>query len=93
MVQVNVRRAKRARCWLLHHWGDWSTVDEVRPVRAIGPSLRHLSALSETRRRRQCQRCGVWDERVLHAEPASAAEITDHDHDVEIPRPRVTRAD
>ena len=71
MVRNHVRHPRPARCWIRHQWGEWTTYDAVRPVRAIGPSLRHMSAVMETRRRRQCQRCGAWDERVVHAEPVS----------------------
>jgi hypothetical protein len=64
------RDAERAiehstRCWLLHRWGRWTLYETVRPSRAIGPSLRHVAAVAELRRRRHCVRCGKRDDRYV----------------------------
>jgi hypothetical protein len=52
-------------CWLLHRWGPWTNYEAVRPVRVIGPALRHLVTVTETRRRRRCGRCGEVDDRLV----------------------------
>ena len=57
--------AASARCWLLHRWSPWTLYEAVRPVRAIGPSLRHVGVVAELRRRRHCVRCGKHDDRYV----------------------------
>ena len=57
--------AASARCWLLHRWSPWMLYETIRPVRAIGPSLRHVGAVAELRRRRHCVRCGKRDDRYV----------------------------
>jgi hypothetical protein len=57
--------AASARCWLLHRWSAWTLYETVRPVRAIGPSLRHVGVVAELRRRRHCVRCGKRDDRFV----------------------------
>jgi hypothetical protein len=54
-----------SRCWLLHRWSPWTLYETVRPVRAIGPSLRHVGEVAEMRRRRHCVRCGKRDDRYV----------------------------
>jgi hypothetical protein len=53
------------RCWLLHRWSPWTLYETVRPVRAIGPSLRHVAEVAEMRRRRHCVRCGKRNDRYV----------------------------
>jgi len=57
--------AASARCWLIHRWSPWTLYETVRPVRAIGPSLRHVAEVAELRRRRHCVRCGKRDDRYV----------------------------
>lgn len=61
-----------ARCWLLHRWGPWTLYETIRPMRAIGPSLRHVAAVAELRRRRHCVRCGKRDDRYVGQKPIPA---------------------
>ena len=58
-----------ARCWLLHRWSRWTLYETVRPSRAIGPALRHVTAVAELRRRRHCVRCGRRDDRYVAQKP------------------------
>jgi hypothetical protein len=64
--------AVSARCWLVHRWSPWTLYETVRPVRAIGPSLRHVAVVTELRRRRHCVRCGKRDDRYVGQKSAPA---------------------
>ena len=62
-------------CWLVHLWGPWKHYQVKRPVRVVGPSLRHLTSVIETRRRRRCRWCGEFDDRLV-AERADESPAT-----------------
>ena len=57
--------ATGGRCWLLHRWGPWTPYEAVRPMRCIGPSLRHVTEVTEMRRQRRCRRCDKRDDRLI----------------------------
>jgi len=64
----SAREAERAievsaRCGCSTGGVPWTIYETVRPVRAIGPSLRHVAAVAQLRRRRHCVRCGKRDDR------------------------------
>ena len=62
--RISIAERRRA-CWLVHRWGAWTGYQVTRPVRCIGPSLRHVVTTSEERRRRQCIRCRQVDDRLV----------------------------
>ena len=78
-ISITKRVGRSRVCWLVHRWGPWHTYELTRPVRCIGPSLRHVLATTETRRRRQCVRCGRLDDRLVDSQA-----VSDHGADVEV---------
>jgi len=59
-------------CWLLHRWSPWTLYETVRPMRCVGPALRHAAEVIELRRRRRCLRCGKRDDRFVDQRPGLA---------------------
>lgn len=70
--------AASARCWLLHRWSPWTLYETIRPMRAIGPSLRHVGTVAELRRRRHCVRCGKRDDRYVGQKSVPADQPLPH---------------
>jgi hypothetical protein len=80
-IAIAARRVRR-RCWLVHRWGEWTSYEVTRPVRCIGPSLRHVVAIRESRRRRECSRCALVDDRLVYSRSMAADEIAEGDSSV-----------